>query len=159
MTGSQLEVYATVEGPGALIKGFERPAKVFDDISLALYQFYERKGLLFVPEHEKNGMDDSGKPIPVVAEFDPSRRYSHRVYTGEMDQDSSGRIITPMHGFVNVYHAGTDHKVKYVKDWDFPHAPSEWDEQIFLVYFNLIYRTARLRERDDFIAHIRSGCR
>ena len=158
MTTSQLEVYATVEGPGVLIKGFERPAKVFEDISLALYQFYDRKGILFVPEHEKS-RDDSGKPITVVAEFDLSRRYSHRVYTGEMDQDGFGKIITPMHGFVNAYFAGKDHKVKYVKDWDFPHAPSEWDEQIFLAYFNLIDRAARLRERDDFIAHIRSGCR
>lgn len=167
---NNLEIRATTAGPGVLIKGDDRPSEVFDCINSLLYEFYEKKGLLFVPQHEKMRDAKTGNSVTAAVEFNGSRRgYSHKVYIGDMSEIRSGQVEKPggldytseeikppqMHGSIKVLYLGTEQHIKYVKKWDFPHAPAKWKTENFLAYFNLAIPEASREERDDFLEHAR----
>jgi len=154
---------------GAVVRGYDNPSAVYDNIIQALFDFYESEGRVFVPQHVRtSGGVES-------ADFHPRiKRYKHKVYTGELPASRTeswrlpNRTIVqrrfptgeaPLHGFINSEYLGNEiHLGGVVLEWDFPQGRSVYHSENFSLYFDLINKdlSVRKEERDKFVRYILS---
>jgi len=148
----KLDLFVMKKKPGVIAVGMpERdPHLVFEDITDALFRFYDEEGdgRIFVPQTKK-----TQKGI-VTAEFDKSvKRYQHIVYTGEMPFPGQE---AERYSHINMKYYGKKLNIgEILKDCDFPQGISISNSEKFGIYFDTINSEDALRklERDHFIRY------
>lgn len=148
--------------PGIVVVGsrnFEAE-EVFDEVIQNLYNFYESR--------QRQGTYNGPELVFVSQLFEPRKdKYYCPVYINETpnmdievvvdDDGNQTQKITEKgrpqrYGTIKVERIDQRAGMEFVKEWDFPHAPFLWSQQIFAVYFNLDKDQIRqsFTERDDF---------
>ncbi len=113
--------------PGVVVVGGKNVGveEVFDELNGFLSEFYLDNGFVFV-----------SKPFN-----DAQTKYFSPVYIG--------------HATIKIERFSEKRRKEFVKGWDFPHAPFEYTQQVFGVYFNLVEGDRAETERDNFLNYIK----
>ena len=162
---SGIEIVPMREKAGALVRGFDGPANLFDQVIDALSEFYGNNDLVLVQTSDSHSL-----------KFEPGERYEHRVYgwpeiDGRPVESRDGRQVlrggeinyvfprskTPFHGYLNQQYLGKElHLGKYVPEWDFPHAVSSWESDHFALYWDIMtkFQPERRTEMMEFVKQV-----
>ncbi len=113
--------------PGVVVVGGKNVGveEVFDDVNRFLSEFYLNQELVFVSQ-----IFDKGKT-----------KYFCPVYIE--------------HATIKIERFSEKRRKEFVKEWDFPHAPFEYTQQVFGVYFNLVNQDRVRTEREAFLNYIK----
>jgi hypothetical protein len=134
------------EKPGFVVvaDGSKSREQILDAICKELYVFYEQNGCLFVGDWY------AAKPR--------EKQFRHKVY-GRLEPELKEKPVID----IKVEEIGEQKFRQFVKEWDFPHAPREWTERRYAVYFNSLTPAGELvmkslpedfKWRDDFLRYL-----
>tara|TARA_Y100000294_G_scaffold141791_1_gene135830 strand:+ start:377 stop:859 length:483 start_codon:yes stop_codon:yes gene_type:complete len=131
---------------GIVVVGGRNDSKenVFDSIGRLLFDFYQERG----SELETLYLVDNLIVVTKIFQNDKDKYYCPIYIPSE-----SANV---KHGQIKIEWFNEERYAKFVKEWDFPHAPFEYSEQIFGVYFNIpdfkhLDIQKSLYERDSFV--------
>lgn len=124
--------------PGVVVVGKRNidTQEVFDELNGFLSEFYLDQELVFISE-----IFDKGKT-----------KYFCPVYVEEIPEENKK---PKKHATIKIERFGEKRRQEFVKEWDFPHAPFEYTQQVFGVYFNLVNQDRARTEREAFLNYVK----
>lgn len=125
------------EQPGVVVVGKRNidTEKVFDELNGFLSEFYFDQELVFVSE-----IFDKGQT-----------KYFCPVYVAEPEKGKKAK----KYATIKIERFSPKKMKEFVAEWDFPHAPFEYTQQVFGVYFNLVNQDKVFTEREAFLNYVK----